>query len=137
MILQLIEQQVELVVNEMTLEEVQSLDAGMYFKDLDGDYSYRGQGVYIPTVEEIFEEIPHMYWNIEIKDTNNPALYRTIAEKLWDVIQKHKLEEQVLFAAFDQEIIDIVRDVTNGEALVRRGRRQVPELGTRHKLLLN
>ena len=125
------------VVNEMTLEEVQSLDAGMYFKDLDGDYSYRGQGVYIPTVEEIFEEIPHMYWNVEIKDTNDPTLYRTIAEKLWDAIQQHKLEEQVLFAAFDQEIIDIVLDVTNGEALVSGGRGEVTKFVILHKLFLN
>lgn len=125
------------VVNEMTLEEIQSLDAGMYFKDLDGDYSYRSQGVYIPTVEEVFEEIPHMYWNIEIKDTNDPSLYRTIAEKLWDVIQQYKLEEQVLFAAFDQEIIDIVLDVTNGEALVSGGRGEVTKFVILHKLFLN
>ena len=137
MILQLIEQQVELVMNEMTLEEVQSLDAGMYFKDLNDDYNYRDQGVYIPTVEEIFEEIPYMYWNIEIKDTNDPALYRKIAQKLWDIIQQFKLEEQVLFAAFDQEIIDMILDVTNGKALVSGGRSEVTKFVILHKLFLN
>jgi len=124
-------------INDMTLEEIQSLDAGIYFKDLDGKYSFRNQGVYIPTVNEIFSEVPNMRWNIEIKDTNDPDLYRLIAQKLWNIIQEFKLENDVLFAAFDQEIIDIILDVTDGEALVSGGRGEVTKFVILHKLFLN
>ncbi|MFD2042920.1 glycerophosphodiester phosphodiesterase [Ornithinibacillus salinisoli] len=124
-------------VNDMTLEEVQSLDAATYFKDLNGENSYHDQGVYIPTVEEIFEAIPDMRWNIEIKDSNDPELYRPIGEKLWDTIQQYGLEENVLIASFDQEIIDMVLDITNGEALVSGGRKEVTKYVAFHKFLLN
>lgn len=124
-------------ISEMTLQEVQSLDAGAYFQDLNGEYSFEGQGVYIPTVEEIFKEIPDMRWNIEIKDTNDPQLYRAIAEKLWLIVQQFDLEDHVLFAAFDQVIIDIILDVTDGKALVSGGRGEVTKFVILHKLLLN
>ena len=124
-------------VNDLTLEEVQKLDAGDYFKDLDGNYSYRDQGVYIPTIEEVFAEIPHMRWNIEIKDSNDPELYRTISEKLWEIIKQYRLEEKVLIAAFDQNIIDIVLDVTDGEALVSGGREEIKKFVILHKIFLN
>lgn len=124
-------------VKNMTLTEVQSLDAGAYFQDLHGEYSFSEQGVYIPTVEEIFEEIPNMYWNIEIKDTNDPKSYRTIAMKLWEIVQQFDLEDHVLFAAFDQDIIDIILEVTNGNALVSGGRGEVTKFVILHKLFLN
>lgn len=125
------------LVNEMTLEEVQSLDAGAYFQDLDGEYSFRNQGVYIPTVEEVFEAIPHMRWNIEIKDTNDPALYESIAKKLWKIIQDYEREDDILLASFDQEIIEIILDVTDGKALVSGGRKEVTKFVILHKLFLN
>lgn len=124
-------------VNDMTLAEVQSLDAGDYFIDLDGEHSFRNQGVYIPTVEEIFSAHPEMHYNIEIKDTNDPKLYRDIAKKLWGIIQDYQLEEQVLIASFDQDIIDLVIDVTDGEALVSGGRQEITKFVIFHKGFLN
>lgn len=125
------------VVNDMTLAEVQSLDAGAYFKDLDGTYSFKDQGVYIPTVEEIFAAVPNMRWNIEIKDTNDPSLYIPIAEKLWEIIKIYGLEEDVLLASFDQDIVEIILQVTNGKALVSGGRDEVKKFVILHKLFLN
>lgn len=124
-------------VNELTLEEIQSLDAGHYFQDLDGSYNYKGKDVYIPTIEEVFEAIPNMKWNIEIKDTNDPKLYRSITEQLWKTIQQYNLEENVLIASFDQDIIETVIDVSNGEALVSGGRSEVTKFVILHKLFLN
>ncbi|GGA86786.1 glycerophosphodiester phosphodiesterase [Ornithinibacillus halotolerans] len=127
------------IVNEMTLEEVQSYDAAYSFQDLNGEYSFRGQGVYIPTVEEIFSTIndPEMLYTIEIKDTNHPELYREMSEKLWELIKSYGLEENVIIAAFDHDIIEIVKDVTNGEALVSGGRDEITKFVIFHKLFLN
>ena len=57
--------------------------------------------------------------------------------KITHNLERDLLEEQVLFAAFDQEIIDIVLDVTNGEALVSGGRGEVTKFVILHKLFLN
>ncbi|SES43068.1 glycerophosphodiester phosphodiesterase [Salipaludibacillus aurantiacus] len=124
-------------VNDLTLEEIQSLDAGHYFKDLEGEYSYRGQGVFIPTVEQIFNDIQDMDWNIEIKATNDPALYEEISSQLWSLIKEYGLEERVLIASFDQQIIDKIIDISEGEALVSGGRQEVTRFVIFHKLFLN
>ncbi|WP_246187630.1 glycerophosphodiester phosphodiesterase [Ornithinibacillus caprae] len=125
------------IVNDMTLAEVQSLDAATYFTDINGENRYHDQDVYIPTVEEIFDEIPNMRWNIEIKDSNYPELYLPIAEKLWSLIQQYDLEEHVLIASFDQEIMDMVKEISNEEALVSGGRKEVTKFVAFHKFLLN
>lgn len=124
-------------VNDLTLSEIKQMDAGNYFKDINGEYSFRRQGVVIPTVEEIFEAIPDILWNIEVKATNNPELYETISEKLWAIIQEYELEEKVLFASFDQNIIDIVTDISKGHALVSGGRQEVTKFVVFHKFFLN
>lgn len=124
-------------INEMTLEEIQALDAGDYFMDLEGEYSFRDQGVYIPTVEEIFESIPDIHYNIEIKDTNDPDLYHEIVDKLWKLLKRYDLEEQTLIASFDHDIIDIVSNVTDGEAIVSGGRQEITRFVIFHKIFLN
>lgn len=124
------------VVNEMTLAEIQSYDAGANFKDLNGEYSFKGKGVYIPTLDEVFEAIPDMRWNIEIKDTNDPALHGPIAEKLWDLIVFHGLEEKVLLASFDQKIVDLMTDVSDGKAIVAAGQQEATKFVILQKAFL-
>ena len=124
-------------INDLTLEEIQAVDAGAKFQDVNGEYSFKGKGVSLPTVGEIFEEIPNMRWNIEIKDTNDPELYRPIAEKLWALMEQYDLEEKVLIASFDQDIVDIVLDVSEGKAIVAGGRQEVTKFVLLHKLFLN
>lgn len=105
-------------VNDLTLEEIKSLDAGYYFQDDKGEHPYRGQGIEIPTLEEIFNAIPNMKWNIEIKDTNNPELHDEIVKRFWQIIQDYGLEKDVLIASFNHEIIKKVQEVSRGEAFV-------------------
>ncbi|MFA1821037.1 glycerophosphodiester phosphodiesterase [Virgibacillus oceani] len=126
-------------VNDMTLEEIQEFDAAYSFLDLDEAYSYRGTGVIVPTVEDVFEAIndPEMLYNIEIKDTNDPELYEEMSEKLWNLTQSYDLEENVIIASFDQAIIDIVMEISDGEALVSGGRGEITYFVIFHKLFLN
>jgi glycerophosphoryl diester phosphodiesterase len=126
-------------VNDMTLKEIQEFDAAYSFLDLDGEYSYRGTGVIVPAVEDIFTTIddPDMLYAIEIKDTNDPDLYEEISLKLWELIKQYGLEENVIIASFDQDIIDIVLDISGGEALVSGGRSEITRFVIFHKLFLN
>lgn len=124
-------------VNDMTLEEIKRLDAGHYFKDLDGEYSYRGKGVEIPTLEEIFDALPNMKWNIEIKDTNDPDLYEEIVRTYWQMIKDYGLEKDVLTASFNQDIIDLLIEESASEAFVSGGRQEIKKFAVLHFLLLN
>src|SRR5690625_6884869 len=69
-----------------------------------------------------------MRWNIEIKDTNDPELYEEISTNLWKIIQEYELEEQVLIASFNHDIIEMVLQASEGEALVSGGRGEITKL---------
>lgn len=83
-------------VHEMTLAEIKQLDAGHYWTGDEGQtYPYRGQGITIPTLEELFDAYPQMLFNIEIKQ-REPS----IARQLCQLLQGRELTEQVLLASF-------------------------------------
>ena len=58
------------LVEEMTLDELKQLDAAYQWSMDDGaSYPYRGQGLVIATLEEVFQTFPKYPVNIEIKKT--------------------------------------------------------------------
>ncbi|HYK71738.1 MAG TPA: glycerophosphodiester phosphodiesterase [Pseudoneobacillus sp.] len=113
------------LVSELTLEEVQKLDAGYHFKDLNGKQSYRGKGAYIPTVEELFKAFPSMRMVIEIKDDNPPERINEISEKLWKLIQDYKKENEIIVASFDQKIVDHFQEISNGKVAMAAGESEI------------
>ncbi len=83
-------------VTDFTLAELQQLDAGEYWTPDDGaTYPYRGQGVRIPTLEEIVTAFPQMKYNIEIKQVEP-----SIASSLCEALRIHDLTERALVASF-------------------------------------
>lgn len=125
-------------VNELTLAEVQSYDAGYHFVDLDGDHSFRDKDVIIPTLADVFEEMPsHMRYTIEIKDTNDAALYEKIGEDLWTLMAEYDVQDKVLIGSFDQHILDMMTEITDGEAIVSAGEQEVTKFVILHKLGLH
>lgn len=125
------------LVNEMTLEEVQDLDAGYSFQDEEGNYQYRNQGVRIPTVEEVFENHPRMRQLIEIKDTNDPELYEETIQKLWALIQKYKMEDYVMIGSFDHAINERFEEISQGAIPIGAGEQAVRTFVERHVPYLN
>ena len=125
------------LVNEMTLAEVQALDAGYHFKDEQGEYSYRNQGVYIPTVVEVFEAYPDMRQLIEIKDTNDPVLYDEIIQQLWNLIQEYKMEDQVMIGSFDHEINKAFEELSEDKIPIGAGEQAVRDFANMHVPYLN
>ncbi|MBE4910617.1 glycerophosphodiester phosphodiesterase [Bacillus luteolus] len=122
------------LVADLTLAEIQELDAGYYFKDLNGEYSYRDKGVYIPTVEEVFQTFGDKRMVIEIKATNPPESYDEIAQKLWELLEKYKLEEQVNIVSFDQKVVDTFQTYSKGITPVAGGKQEVVKFVLAHKL---
>ncbi len=125
------------LVNEMTLEEIQALDAGYNFVDRNGEYAYRNQGVYIPMVAEMFQKYPNMRHLIEIKDTNNPALYDKIIDELWTLIQAYNMEENVMVGSFDHDIMERFEAVTWGTIPIGAGEQEVRQFVKLHVSYLN
>ena len=124
-------------VNELMMEEVQTLDAGYQFVDQKDEYTYRDQGVYIPTVAEVFEKYPNTRHLIEMKDTNAPELYEEVIQELWRLIQEYNMEEQVMVGSFDHEMIERFEEVTAGQIPIGAGEQEVREFVTKHVPYLN
>jgi glycerophosphoryl diester phosphodiesterase len=66
----------------MTLAELQSLDAGFRFTPDGGrSYPFRGQGLRVPTIEEVFSALPSMRFTVEVKIASaQMPLFRAIAQ---------------------------------------------------------
>jgi len=100
-------------VRDLTLAELRQLDFG-YQAIAVGDQShpFRGQGVGIVTVEELFtlfgEPISdgrHLRFGIEIKQTTAEA-----ATRFCDVIRRFGYEDRVLVSSFAQPNMDVFRE---------------------------
>jgi glycerophosphoryl diester phosphodiesterase len=86
-------------IEAMTLDELKQLDAGHTWTRDDGEtFPFRGQGVTVPTLEEVFAEFPHMRMTIEIKKTNT-----SMAKPFCGLIRQYGMEDKVLVASFHDE----------------------------------
>lgn len=124
-------------VDAYTLEELQQLDAGYYFQDLEGQYSYRGKGVKILALEDIFKKYGQKYYlHFEIKDTypkNGPS---QIEEKLWELVRKYHMEKRVIVASFEQEIVDRFHRLSGGQVVMGAGRAEITRFVLAHRFHL-
>jgi len=123
-------------IEDLTLAEIQDLDAGYHFKNLEGNHNFRGKGVYIPTVEEMFQTFKDIKIEIEIKDDNPPERIKEIASKLWDLIVEYQMEEKILIGSFDQDILNTFDRYAKGRVALSAGRQEVKNFVVTHKFLL-
>jgi glycerophosphoryl diester phosphodiesterase len=107
-------------IRSYTLAELKQLDAGYKWTDDDGaTYPYRGQGITVPTLEEIFTAFPDIPMNIEIKQAE-PANVAEFCQMLRDFDR----EERVLVGSFDPDTVlafrqacpEVATSVTETEA---------------------
>jgi glycerophosphoryl diester phosphodiesterase len=82
-------------VRDLALDELQSLDAGFGFTDLEGEQSWRGRGARIPEFGELLEAFPDTRLNVECKCDR-------VARPLVELIRRHGAEHRVLVAAADE-----------------------------------
>lgn len=92
-------------IRAMTLAEIKQLDAGYRWSPDGGQtFPFRGQGITVPTLEEVFQTFPDYRMNIEIKQTDPP-----IAGALCDLIRAYHMESRVLVASFHATAMDAFR----------------------------
>lgn len=94
------------LIEEMTLAELQELDAAYdWTPDGGKTFPYRGQGVRVSTLEELFQKFPQMRYVIEIKLTQNP-----IADPLCTLIRNYEMTDRVLIASFHDDAMQTFRE---------------------------
>jgi glycerophosphoryl diester phosphodiesterase len=88
-------------VEQVTLAEVRALDAGYRWSPDGGrSFPYRGQGLTIPTLEEVFTALPETRFNLEIK-----RLEPTRIVELCEMIRGFGAQNRVLLASFDDRAV--------------------------------
>jgi glycerophosphoryl diester phosphodiesterase len=92
-------------IHSFTLDELKALDAGYNWSPDDGQtFPYRGQGITVPTVEEVFTAFPTMPMNIEIKQAE-PSL----AAPFCQLIRDYGMADRVLVASFLKDAMEEFR----------------------------
>ena len=88
-------------VDSLTWSELRKLDAGHNWSDDGGrTYPFRGKGVHVPTLEEVFTRFSSARMNIEMKH-DGPGL----AQPLCALIRHARMNQRVLIASMNEEAI--------------------------------
>ena len=93
------------LIEDLTLAELKQLDAAYQWSNDDGkSFPFRGQGIEVATLEEVFQKFPQMRYVIEIKLTENP-----IDRPLCDLIRKYNMQDKAVIASFHDEAMQKFR----------------------------
>jgi glycerophosphoryl diester phosphodiesterase len=118
-------------IQSLTLEEIKALDAGYHWSADEGQtFPYRGQGITVPTLVEVFAAFPDVALNIEIKQAEPP-----LVEPFCQLIRQYGMSERVLVASFHQETVEDFRQACP-EVATSTGEGEVIALFALSKLLL-
>jgi glycerophosphoryl diester phosphodiesterase len=94
----------------MSLDELRGLDAGCRFSpDGGATYPYRGRGLRVPTLAEVYERFPAASVNIDIKEPQQGA-----EEAVLQVIQNAGAEERSLVVSDDHAVVRRFRRASGG-----------------------
>lgn len=124
-------------VNDLTLAEIQELDAGYHFENEEEEAVYRDSGVKIPSVEEVFQEFGHMRQLIELKATNDPDRYEDMIQEMWRLIEEYDVHDTVLIASFDHDINLRFDEVSGGTVAIGAGEQETRDFVIRKKAFAN
>lgn len=94
------------LIKEMSWEQLQTIDAGYAWTGDEGaSFPYRGQGIGIPSLEEVLAAFPDVPMNIEIKQ-REPS----IVEPFCALLRQYGREHGVLVASFHPDTMVAFRE---------------------------
>ena len=106
-------------VRDKTLAEIKRLDAGYYFTEGKA-HPYRGKGLRVLTLDEVFREFPDVAVNVEIKE-DQPGFEEAVS----NVIRENGAKQRTLVAAGEHEIIKRFREVSGGAISTSASEREI------------
>lgn len=107
------------LVKDMTLAQLKALDAGYQWTSDGGKtFPFRGKGVTVATLDELFTAFPNMPMTVEIKQDDPP-----IAAKLCETLKQHRMTDKVIVASFKDSALkefraacpDVLTSMTESE----------------------
>ena len=99
-------------VEDLTLAELKKLDAAYNWSiDSGQTFPYRGKGISVPTLEEVFQKYPGMRYLVEIKLSKNP-----IAGPMCDLITRYNMRDKIIVASFHDDLMQMFREACPGVA---------------------
>lgn len=106
------------LVKDLTLAELETLDAGYSWTNDGQTFPFRGKGATIPTLDELLTRFPALPLTLEIKQDEPP-----IAQKLCEVLRARGAEGRVIVASFKDEALrefraacpDVLTSMTENE----------------------
>lgn len=111
-------------VNSFTLDELKRLDAGYRFSPVDSEaHPYRGEGLTIPTLREVFEAFPGEHMVVEVKE-NDAAL----ADAVVALVREFNRADRTLLASFHHDMLVHFRSVAPEAATHGSERELIPFL---------
>ncbi|WP_167260413.1 glycerophosphodiester phosphodiesterase [Alkalibacillus almallahensis] len=122
------------LVANLTLEELKELDAGYYFTDPDGHYAYRGKGLELITLNELFQAFPNQKFILEIKATNPDHRIDEMITRLINLIDQYNMQDKVLIGSFDHNIIKQFQRKDPFNVATSGGRQEIRDFVLTHKL---
>ena len=93
------------LIKEMTFDEIRECDAGYDFTTDGGEtYPYRGTGLVVPTMQEVFDRYPDTAFIIEIKQ-EDPS----IVDSFVDVIREYGVADKMIGSQFSDAVLAELR----------------------------
>ncbi len=95
------------LIRDMTFRELRHLDAGHWFtRDGGSSYPYRGSGIQVPTLEEIFSDpvLARTPMVLEIKQEEPD-----IADEVLGLIEAHEMVDRLVMGSFSKAALDGLR----------------------------
>ncbi|MHA2255552.1 MAG: glycerophosphodiester phosphodiesterase, partial [Candidatus Heimdallarchaeaceae archaeon] len=95
-------------ISEHTYEQLQEFDLGYWYKDSTRDsYPFRDKGFKIVSLEELFEKLPKIRINMDIKDR-----FFAAPKALYETIVSSDVEDRVLVGSFHQKQLKRFRKIS-------------------------
>lgn len=104
-----------------TRDDLRAIDAGFQFSSDGGKtFPFRGQGITIPTLREVFERFANTRINIDLKESTPER-----EERLWALIQEYEAEDRVCAGSFDHTAMARFRRLTQRRVATSASEREV------------
>jgi glycerophosphoryl diester phosphodiesterase len=113
-------------ISERTLAEVKQLDAG-YNHEVDGDHPHRGNGVTVPTLEELLVAFPEAVFTLDLKAPRIEAL-------LFSMLSRLAATERVIVGSFSDAKLRRFRSISSGRVATSSGPRETAQALGRARL---
>lgn len=109
-------------LDDYTYEELLAFNFGEGFEALDGSYPYREDSIPICKLEEVFDRFQEYYYTVEIKDRGERGI--RAGELLKELVKKYQLEDRMIVACFDDEILTAFQGFEGNEIPVSTSQKE-------------